>query len=148
MTHRLNILAKKLILMLAIAVFSFESFSQQNNPAPSLAKQNYLKKSKNQKTTASILLGTGMGLVIIGAAIPKGEEPPDFIPLDKNLYIKAAFYTVGTLSMLVSIPFFTASGKNGKRAAAMSFNNMRMPQIKNSGMVYKTIPALSIRINL
>ena len=149
---------KKLILTIATALFFFESFGQQIDPAPAFPKQDYLKKSKKQKTTGWILLGGGAALVVIGAVIPKGEEvtpsplgpfdPYGIYEVDENDGVKAVFYTIGSLSMLASIPFFISSGKNKRRAATLSLNNMRTPQIKNSSLVYRPMPAVSLKINL
>jgi len=50
--------------------------------------------------------------------------------------------------MLGSIPVFIASSKNERKAASFSFNNMMTPQIKNSSLVYKPIPAVTLKINL
>lgn len=45
------------------------SFSQQNNLSPSLTKQDYLKKSKNQRTTGFIFLAGGTVLSATGFAM-------------------------------------------------------------------------------
>ena len=99
------------------------------------------------------MLGGGATLIVVAILIPPGEfiQPDDPIVLlteQKNDGVIAAFFVAGTLSMLGSIPFFIASGKNKRRAASLSFNNMMSPQIKNSSMVNKPIPAVSLKINL
>ena len=104
------------------------------------------------------MLGSGAALVLTGFIIPKGKSKgvttgsfyglPVLVEGYENEGIKAAFGGIGLLSMLGSIPFFIASGKNKRKAASLSFNNMRTPQIKNSSMVYKPIPSVSLKINL
>jgi len=147
---------KKAVFFIMLLLFVIGSFGQQS-PTTSAPKPNtdYLQKSKKQKTTSWILLGGGATLVLTGIIIPKGE----FVGYDgsylgtpieeyKNEGIKAAFGVAGVLTMLGSIPFFIVSGKNKRKAASLSFKNMRAPQIKNSSMVYRPIPAVSLKINL
>jgi len=145
---------KKLFIFITLLLFLTRSFGQQ--PATTTASKtntDYLQKSKNQKKTAWIMLGGGATLIVVAILIPPGEfiQPDDPIVLlteQKNDGVIAAFFVAGTLSMLGSIPFFIASGKNKRRAASLSFNNMMSPQIKNSSMVNKPIPAVSLKINL
>ena len=103
------------------------------------------------------MLGGGAALVLIGVIIPQGESTGVQFDLyspslssegHKNDDIKTAFAFAGVLSTLGSIPFFIASGKNKRKAASLSFNNMRTQQMKNSGVVYKSIPAISLKFNL
>lgn len=47
-----------LVIMLAISAASFSQ--QTTNPSPVLTKQDYLQKSKTQKTVGWILLGGGV----------------------------------------------------------------------------------------
>ena len=133
-----------------LLIISAASFSQQ----PQSVKTDYLQKSKNKKKTALILLGGGAALFITGLVIPKGESTDLYNPWsgEKDVYenddVKAGFEMAGTLSMLASIPFFIASGKNKKRAAAVSFKNEKMPQLQKNYFVYKPIPSLSLKISL
>ena len=97
---------------------------------------DYLQKSKKQKKTGLIFLVAGAGLIITSAIIPKGELVDDGICIGaycsdkyKNDGIKAAFGISGIASMLGSIPFFIASGKNKKRSVSMSFKNQKIPQL-------------------
>ena len=48
---------KKVVLFVVFLSIAFSTFSQQTNPSPSLTKQDYLNKSKKQKTVAWILTG-------------------------------------------------------------------------------------------
>jgi len=134
-----------------LLALSVASFSQQNDPAPTLTKQDYLKKSKTQKKTAWILLGGGAALTITGAAIP--NEVTDYgNPLnpydDKYSNNWSILIGVGALAMLGSIPFFIASGKNKRKAMNVSFKNELAPQVIESGFVYRTVPSLNLKINL
>ena len=62
-------MSKLLFSIVILLVLNSGSFYQQNNPSPTLTKQDYLKKSKNQKTAAWIVLGGGIVLTSAGMAI-------------------------------------------------------------------------------
>jgi len=135
---------KKIILLILLLLFLIRSFGQQQtNPTPEKTKADYLKISKNQKTAAWILFGGGSIMLITGSAIFfSGLEEDFFDPKGEGLML------AGFLVALPSIPLFIASGKNERRAASLSFSNMKTPQIKNSSMVYRPIPALSLKLTL
>ena len=146
---------KKNILFSLLLIVSVVSFSQQTNPAPSLTKQDYLQKSKHQKTAAWILLGGGTTLIITSAVIPLGEstglrpDPFTFISEGhKNDGIRAAFAGIGILSMLGSIPLFIASGKNKRRAMSLSFKNEKIPRIQKSDFTFQGIPSITLKLSL
>lgn len=112
--------------------------------------QDYLQKSKNQKTTAWIMLGGGGALILTGIIIPKGELTHLGI-LDndyKNDGIKNAFVSSGTIAMLGSIPFFIMASKNKRKTASFSFKNKKMPQVQKGNLVDRAIPSFNIKINL
>lgn len=46
---------KKIIFCSLLLVLTITTFSQQNIPSPTLTKQEYIKKSKSQKTAAWVL---------------------------------------------------------------------------------------------
>ncbi len=144
----------KLFTLFALILMSFTSFSQQVNPSPSLTKQDYLNKSHKQKKTGWILLGSGATLFITGLVIPKGELTDQFnyYTFEKDIYendgLKAGFMIAGTLSMLGSVPFFIASGKNKKKAASISFKNYSIPVMRNGNLVKQTTPMVCFKVNL
>ena len=140
---------KKTIAFVALLIITINSFCQK------LTSDDYLKKSKHQKTAAWILLGGGAALFITGLAIPQGEEQwvdTWVIPTvsHKNDGVKAALYLTGTLSMLGSIPLFIASGRNKRKAvaASASFQMQKRPVIQVASVVNRLYPAVSIRISL
>jgi hypothetical protein len=131
-------------------LIGYTSFSQQSNPAPTLAKQDYLQKSKNRKKVARIMSGGGAALILTGIIIPKGDiVRENFLgPEYENDGIKSTFYFCGAVSMLGSIPFIISSNHNKKKAAALSFKNETVPQIQKNSFVYKYVPALTLKISL
>ena len=141
---------KKNIICFTMLLFSAASFCQQKTTAAPAIQTDYLKKSTNQKKTAWILLGGGGALVLTGIIIPKGEIIHESIwGYDyKNDGIKGGFSLTGTLSMLGSIPFFIASGKNKRKAASFSFKNETVPKIFKQNIVSLPLPSLTVKINL
>lgn len=122
-----------LAVLLAVAVISF---SQQTEPSSVLTKQDYLQKSKSQRTSAFILLGTGAALLAVAAP---GNVSFDILPI---LVIGGGAAIVG------SIPLFIASGKNKKRAMNMSFRFQEIQLPHSRGFAGKKIPSLSLNLSL
>ena len=130
---------KKIILFTMLLIMSASSFSQQT----ALTKQDYLKKSKNKKTTAWVMLGGGAGLILVGGLLGNSKES-SFSDAGTGIVIAG----VGALSMLGSIPLFIASGKNKRKAMSMSFKNEMVPQLQKSSFVNRLVPSLSLKIGL
>ena len=126
-----------------LLIFSASSFSQQTNSHTALSKQDYLQKSKNQKTTAWVLLGGGAALILVGDLIGNRKES-SFNDAGTGVIIAGA----GVLSMLGSIPLFIASGKNKRKAMSLSFKNEMIPRLQNSSFVNRAVPSLSFKISL
>jgi len=119
------------------------SFCQQANLNNSLSQQDYLQKSKKQKTTAWIMLGGGTA-VAVGAAIldvssdwSKSETP----------YLIAM--SAGGAAMLGSIPVFIASGRNKRKSmnATTYFEILQSPFPTNNGLTLHPTPTISIKLN-
>ena len=141
---------KQLTICTLLLMFVVTTFSQKNNPKPTLTKEDYLQKSKKQRTVAWILLCGGATFLLTGIIIPKGDVIHETIlGYDyENDGIKGTFQLTGILSMLGSIPFFTASKKNSKRAMSFSFRNETPPQLVKSNFVYGSVPSLTFKIGL
>ena len=155
---------KKIIICSLLLVLTTATFCQQNNPSPTLTKQDYIKKSKNQKTAAWVLLGGGFTLSTIGALtiLPKAGKDigyailliPNAItgtlqPEPQNNYTAQTILLIGGLmAMLSSIPLFIASGKNKTKAMSLSFKNETSLQIQKSSFVYWSIPSINLKLQL
>ncbi len=132
-----------------LLILANSAFSQQNNPSPVLTKQDLLKKSKHQKTTAFIFLGAGTGLITTAVIIEpfynfkKVGSTLMMPPLD---YIyKTIFFLTGLASMVASIPFVINSSKNKKKAAGVSFRMEKVPVVQQQSLVYHSYPAFSLK---
>ena len=134
---------KKIIVLSILLIVSGASFSQQTTTNTPLTKADYLQKSIKQKTAAWVLLGGGSALVVTGVLLSNNAS-------FDNLGTTATIAIVGGLSMLGSIPLFIASGKNKRKAnAATAFFKMeKTPVIQQTGFVYQSYPALSIKFRL
>jgi len=106
-------------------------------------KELHLKKSKNQKTTAWILLGGGTAM-IIGGAIgfdDSWDKSSEYTKTDIFGFITLA----GIISDLVSIPFFISSAKHREIAISRSFVIPNYPP-RTSQILSKGIqPVVKIR---
>ena len=119
------------------------SFCQQTDANQSLTRQDYLKKSKNQKTAAWILLGGGFALAV-GASI---------LDVSSDWYKSETPYLVaisaGCASMLGSIPLFIAAGRNKRKGmnASTYFQIRQNPLPTNTGLTLHSTPTLSLKLN-
>ena len=139
-----------------LLIIATATFSQQTETSPVLTKQDYLKKSKKQKTAAFILLGSGIGMTIGGLAINLGQ------PWDINLSWNSQptsvnsnngekgmwLFYLGVGATLTSIPFFISAHKIKKKGMSLSFKNETAPQIYKSGFVNCPIPSITLKISL
>lgn len=149
---------KKIIFGTILIAFAAVSFAQQSAPKQTLIQTDYLQKSKKQKKTAMIFLGGGAALIVASLVIPQGE--PTGFQIDpitggfyeghKNDGIKGALGLTGVVSMLGSIPFFIASGKNKRKArqASVFINMERAPVLQGMAFSTHSFPTAGVRINL
>jgi hypothetical protein len=134
---------RKLFFSALLLFITTGSFCQQTNFHQSLTKQDYLEKSKKQKTAAWVMLGGGFALAAGGAVLDvssdwnKSETP----------YLVAI--SIGCASMVGSIPLFIASGKNKRKAinAAAFFEIRQHPVTTNTGFSSHVTPTLSLKLN-
>ena len=149
---------KKIIFGTILIAFASASSAQQSASKQALIQTDYLQKSKKQKKTAMIFLGGGATLIVASLIIPQGKStgiqinPYDwsFYEGHKNDGIKGALVLTGAVSMLGSIPFFIASGKNKRRArkASVLINMERAPVLQGMAFSTHSFPAAGVRINL
>jgi len=152
---------KKIILYTLLLVFPVAAFCQSTpNDLPTI-KTGYLKKSKNQKTAAWVLLGGGFALSTTSVLLASPKVTEDYgnifvgvfsgEPIPQNNYtVENILLVTGTAAMLGSIPLFIASGKNKKRAMNMT-TNIKMEKatiIERQSFVQSSYPAIALKINL
>jgi hypothetical protein len=143
--HQKQNYMKKIIILTTLLIVATTTFSQQTKTTQALTKQDYLQKSKNQKTSARVLLGGGT--VLMGAAFLIGDrKQSSFSDAGTGVVIGG----IGFLAALGSIPIFIASGRNKRKGMAASafFKMEPTPVIHGYSMVHTYNPALSVTINL
>lgn len=112
---------------------------------------DYIKKSKNQKTAALIMLIGGTVATTIGVAISASGGldcafgSPD---CNKNQTLANVLAISGSVAILGSIPMFIAANKNKKKAISLSVSRQPAPWIIKNNVAYKTVPSLTLKIGL
>lgn len=135
---------KKIIVYAMLLFVATNSFSQQTSPAQPLTHQDYLKKSKSQKTAAWILLGALP--VLTGAGLLIGNRKESSF---NDAATGAVIAGIGVLSAIGSIPLFVASGRNKRKAMNVStnFELRQNPVARQTRLAFRSFPALSIKMN-
>lgn len=135
---------KKILLGIAMVLMSIYVFSQQKEPV-ALTKQDYLQKSKTQKTVGWVLLGGGSLMAVVGAITFNNTYDSDsYAETDAGGFLLLG----GIVADLASIPFFIGSAKNARRAASVSFNNQRILIPGFHSLVAKAQPSVTIKIRI
>lgn len=155
---------KKSILLFACTNAMFYTFAQEipvEKPKPSLSKEEYLQKSKGQRTGAIVMISAGAATTIAGFAVAINEVENDlqngvnaiFNPTaanttnDNGTFAPALIIT-GVAAMLGSIGLFVSAHKNKQKALNISFKNEPAPQVHRSTVFYKSVPSLNLKIRL
>jgi uncharacterized membrane protein len=122
--------------------------------AQEMSRQDYLDKSKRQKTAGFVTLGGGLVLGIIGASnyddgsnfniiaptVPKQKDPSNAM--------WSTLMITGGLAMIGSIPMFISSSKNKKKAAQLSFNPLPTNIPRYVGNMPRHVPSLTLTLPL
>lgn len=127
---------KNVILSIIFFSISVVTFSQQNEPTQQLTKQDYLRKSKRQKTVGYVCIGITATCAAIVATRNASEEVLQVVVIS------------GLASAITSIPFFIASCKNKRNAVSLSFNIKQSQRLQKNIIANKQIPSLTIKLNL
>ena len=141
---------KKIILFLAFFSMLTKGFSQQvEEPKMELTKQEYLKKSKSQKTAGRILLGGGGILIGAGLLTNLSNGLGNLFVEESQKNSSGDIFTVlGVISIAGSIPLLISAGKNKRKALSLSVKNQPSQVLQNNRLYSKIIPSLTFKINL
>jgi hypothetical protein len=135
------LIATCLLMMLTVVAQN----TPQDSSTHALTKDEYLKKSKGQKTAAIVLLAGGGALVTVGAILSLNDVYYLDFEDNGNEDVAGALVLVGGVAMLGSIPFFISARKNKERAMQVSFKNELALQIQKGSMFYKSIPSVNLK---
>lgn len=139
---------RSIFLILLLTVFVLQSTSQTTTP---LTKEDYLRKSKKQKTAALVMLIGGAVATTIGVGVALGGGldcawgDPN---CGKNQTLADILIYSGSAAILGSIPLFIAAGRNKKKAMSLSVCGQPTPWITKNNPVYKTVPSITLKIAL
>lgn len=154
---------KKLIFLLLLSGSMLRASSQLTDPLPLVTAEDYLQKSKDQKSGAWLLMGFGVVLSSIGAIsmIPKAADDigngiqliPNIIngnrqPPPKNYTAQTILLIGGVASIASSVPLFISAARNKNTALILSFKNQQVPHLQKNSFVYGTVPSLTIKFSL
>ena len=123
---------KKILLTVLMMLAVLALIGQQTTGQ--FTREDYLQKSKRQKTTAWILLGGGAAFVA-GGMIWWSQEFTLFGPSSSGETGATVMVLAGTCSMLGSIPVFIASARNKNKA-----NNLMVGLKMENAISYKATP--------
>lgn len=132
---------KQAFIFILFIIVASNSFGQDSAGVVSPASIDYVQKSKHQKTAAWIMLGGGLALAVTGVAVSASNWESS---------AGDVLLVIGGASMIGSIPFFIASGKNKKKARSMS-TGLKMehtPSIQRASVVNRSYPAVAVNIRL
>jgi len=148
---------KKMIISLAMLTITSFCFSQQSETLKLLTPQEYLKKSKHQKTAAWVLTTTGTAALIstwlaeasqdLGGSlitlISLGTVEPEY-----KSYTGA--YLISAASMAGGVILFVAASKNKKRAKAASVSLLmeKASLLQKASITNLSYPSVGIAIRL
>ena len=145
---------KNLLIIISVVCLSQPLIAQQikTDSSSALNKETFLIKRKKQKKAANILLISGGSLILISGIVAAGETAAivttDGENLDNIYTLSSGIATAGILMSVASIPFYISAGKNKRKAAALSFQQQKIPYLQNNSVTSSLIPAVSIKIKL
>ena len=156
---------KQVITAIVLLAMSSALFSQQNVSSRSFTKEDYLRKSKGQRTAGIILVSTGATACLIGTTVAVADAvqntskdisrgignalDPGSEPAVKHQHSGGGvIFLSGAVASIVGIAFLSEASKNKKRALSVSFKPEQTFRLQNYNLVSRSVPALSLTINL
>lgn len=108
-------------LLLPISLAIAQCTGQVQDTSRHYSNSKFLfKKARKQKTAACIFAVAGTGLALVAAAVGLntvyGLEGEPLGRTSSKLEASSVLLVIGGASMLASVPFFIASGKNKRKA--------------------------------
>ena len=143
---------KTLLLIIFLVIIAITSYPQSPDKTMLVFNQeDYLQKSKNQKTAAWVMLigGTVATTIGVGVAVAGGLDCAFGNPrCGKDQTLADILTITGGAAMLGSIPLFIAAGRNKKKALSVSIGTQPIPGIFKNSLAYKTVTSITFKIGL
>jgi hypothetical protein len=129
---------KQILTLIVLLGFFTISFSQETTASKPITKEDFLKRSKDQKVAALLFLGVGATAIAIAS--------PGNVDFETLAFLGA----IGAIGTLTSIPLFIASARTRRKANAMiaSFKMGKMSVPEKSIVICSYYPSISLRFNL
>ena len=132
---------KQILISTSLLLIIFNSsFSQSIQEKSTAIQTDYLKKSKNQKTAAWILVGVGSLSTLLGTI----QVNPDYGENNNSTFLLVG----GLVTLGASVPLFIASARNKKKAMSLTFKNETTQQFLKASVKHRNIPSLNFKLNL
>ncbi len=138
---------KNILLTLSLFFLAIDSYSQRLKDS-ALTKDYYLAKSKKNRNTAWILLGTGATVAIAGLYITSADLVSPNGYLDSKDLIGPLIGLAGGVIMLVSVPYFIDAKIHRKKAASISMGHQRIQLPVAGNYAIPAQPTITLRIGL
>ena len=148
---------KKFICLVAMLVIATLSIAQLVTTPAQAPETDYLDKAKKQRTTARLMLGTGIVLLSSGFIVNLGEEFGDAIGNAIAGDDNSSGKTIKTSDLLIfsglavvfgSIHFFNRAHKNRRQAAVLAFTTETVPQLQQQTFSTCQVASLTLKISL
>jgi hypothetical protein len=135
--------------ILIVLLISCSCLGQQATPLPATVQTDYLKKSRHQRTWATVLLCTGIPVLGSGYLLSATSDFGNSIRLLDERRSFTGVKLVGAAMLLGSITLYATAAKNNKRpfATSVSFKLESDPLIKKTSF-FEPYPALAIVLRL
>jgi hypothetical protein len=141
----------KQLLFIFLLAYTTSVLAQTTTSEMPALKNDYLKKSRTQKTIAWSLLGGGTVLVVAGISVALQDVYLFSFDQEGSHYqTGTVLFTMGGTAMLGSIPLFIMAAKN-KSIARNASAGLKMDSILNPQhpfFVKSSYPAFSLKFNL
>lgn len=138
---------KKITLTLSMLFFIVNSFCQIQTTT--FSKEYYLEKSKKQKKTGWIVLGTGLTFAAIGGLVQLSNSNQTSYGSGFDFDFTGAYIAIGGgVLSLASIPCFVNASKNKKLAVAIAIDNQNILLPQENNLTLKKQAVLCLRIEL
>lgn len=135
---------KKLVTLMMLLLLAAGSFGQKATPS----SEEYLKKSKNTRNLAWVLVGGGVLLAVIGGVVAASEVSYALAGSGSS-NTGEVMAGIGGVFVIGSIPLFISAGVNKRKARNASANlKVEKIYIPNVATHLHCFPALSIKVNL
>ena len=119
-----------------VLLMSFVTKSQRADHAPVLTKEDYLLKSRNQRTAAIVIEGLGAGMLLAGGQVAIDDIGGIGDPEDVDNSTLSTVLTFGGIALVfVSAPLSFSSRKNLKKAAKFSIQPQTLNSIENGTVI-------------